>query len=389
MLATRIHTARNFPIGGIRNKLSYISTRAASTGAPIAFVFDIDGVLVRGSKAIPQAKPALDLLNQHKVPYILLTNGGGVTEQDRVEFLSSKIGVELSPLQIVQSHTPMKALTNKFKRVMVIGGEDDKVRKCAQYYGFEDVLMPIDLVRYSPSISPHHRWTAKQLLEYAIPPEKVNIEKPIDAILMFNDPRDMGTDIQCCLDLLNSDNGKIGTKRSIHTHTDLSNPAIPMIFSNNDFLWANDYNLPRFGQGAVRIMIESLYAECNRGAKLNSLIMGKPFKLLYDYAHHVLIDWKNRLQNNNTLDYALDKQVLPQLNNTPVNLPFERIYMVGDNPASDIKGANDNGWESLLLRTGVFKDEDWDTCAAHPTSGVYDNVYDSIVATLRKNGYKM
>lgn len=29
--------------------------------------------------------------------------------------------------------------------------------------------------------------------------------------------------------------------------------------------------------------------------------------------------------------------------------------MIGDNPQSDIKGANDAGWTSLLTRTGVFK----------------------------------
>lgn len=71
----------------------------------IAFVLDIDGVLLRGSNALPTAKPALELLNKCNVPYILMTNGGGVKESDRVKFLSKKIDVPISPLQIVQSHT--------------------------------------------------------------------------------------------------------------------------------------------------------------------------------------------------------------------------------------------------------------------------------------------
>lgn len=353
---------------------------------PIAFVFDIDGVLVRGSKPIPQAKLALELLNKSKVPYILLTNGGGYTEQKRIDFLSNRIGIPLSPLQLVQSHTPMKALVNKYNRVMVVGGPDDLPRKCAQYYGFKDVIMPIDLVRQDPSISPHHRFTEFELENFAIPPSQLNLDVPVEAVLMFSDPRDMGTDMQVIQDLLNSEGGKIGTKRSILLKNveDLSKPSIPMIFSNNDFLWANDYSLSRFGQGAVRMMVETLYAGINKGAKLESTIMGKPFKVLYDYAHNVLIDWKKKIDQGKTSD---QNQILPELYSSPSSLPFEKIYMVGDNPASDIKGANDNGWESLLLRTGVFKDEDWETAVAHPTAGLFDNVHDAVQSALNQNGY--
>lgn len=374
-------------VSNAKRGFSYGLKRAYTTSAnPIAFVFDIDGVLVRGSKPIEHAKPALELLDKHKIPFILLTNGGGVTEESRVKFLSSRIGFPLSPLQIVQSHTPMKALTGEFERVMVVGGPDDQARKCALNYGFKDVVMPIDLVRYDQSISPHHRYTLEDLAKYAIEPHSFDIGPPIEAILMFNDPRDMGTDVQVVLDILNSKKGKIGTKRSVHdiNAADLHKPAAPMVFSNNDFLWANDYPLPRFGQGGVRLMIESLYAGCNKGAKLDSTIMGKPFKVLYDFAHHVLIDWKRKIDIGET---DSSHQILPGLNVTPQNLPFAKIYMVGDNPASDIKGANDNGWESLLLRTGVFKDEDWDVAAAHPTGGVFNNVYDSVRDTLKINGY--
>lgn len=350
-------------------------------------MFDIDGVLVRGSKALPTAKPALELLNKNNIPFILLTNGGGVTESSRVNFLSSEIGVPLSPLQIVQSHTPLKAQINKYKRVMVVGGPNDLARHCALEYGFKDVIMPIDLVRKDPSISPHHRFTQEELNKFAL--KDVDISTPVDAVLVFNDPRDMSTDIQIILDMLNSKNGVIGTHREHTTTTLRSTPSIPIIFSNNDFLWANDYKLPRFGQGAVRLMIEALYAESNLGAKLESTIMGKPFKVLYDYAHHVLIDWKAKMATNGgvTLQNESSAQILPELGVTPTNLPFDKIYMVGDNPASDIKGANDAGWESLLLRTGVYRDQDWGLAIAHPTAGVHNDVLASVRETLRTNGF--
>lgn len=376
------------PINVVRPLGHYLrcSTRRFSKVSDIAFVFDIDGVLLRGSKTLPTAKPALELLNEHKVPFILLTNGGGVTESARANFLSSAIGVPISPLQIVQSHTPMKAFAhnNQFDRVLVVGGDKDNARECANEYGFKDVIMPIDIVNADPSISAHHRIAAEEF-KYALSPEKLNIEKPVSAILVFNDARDMGTDTQIILDLLNSENGVIGTKRSITSINDKHKPSIPIVFSNNDFLWANDYKLPRFGQGALRIMIEALYKEVNglkENEKLQSEILGKPFPIQYDFAHNVLIDWNTKMAENNTNDL---NQLLPKLNEKPTNSPFRKIYMIGDNPASDIMGANVNGWESLLLRTGVYKDTDWDTIVAKPSAGVHDDVLESIRFALREN----
>ncbi len=29
--------------------------------------------------------------------------------------------------------------------------------------------------------------------------------------------------------------------------------------------------------------------------------------------------------------------------------------MIGDNPLTDVRGANSAGWESILVRTGVFQ----------------------------------
>lgn len=42
--------------------------------------------------------------------------------------------------------------------------------------------------------------------------------------------------------------------------------------------------------------------------------------------------------------------------------------MVGDNPASDIAGANGYGWESILVRTGVFRGKDESEAAHKPTT---------------------
>lgn len=51
-------------------------------------------------------------------------------------------------------------------------------------------------------------------------------------------------------------------------------------------------------------------------------------------------------------------------------------YMVGDNPASDIAGARNFGWESILVRTGVFRGEDNDS--NHPATYVAKDVLVSV-----------
>ncbi|ODQ81161.1 hypothetical protein BABINDRAFT_34248 [Babjeviella inositovora NRRL Y-12698] len=362
-------------------------SRAYST-APldIGFVFDIDGVLIRGGKSLPHALPALQLLERLKVPYILLTNGGGKSELTRVRDLSARIGTQLHPAQIVQSHTPCKALVNdpQFERVLVIGGRGNEAREVALQYGFKEALTPIDAVRANGSIYPFHSYTEEQLEDIAMHPSESHLyggsAKPISAILVFSDPRDFGTATQISMDLLNSEEGYFGTKRGNAQLVGNATPSIPIIFSNNDFLWANEYPVLRFGQGAFRITMEALYREMNK-AELQSTILGKPFKVSYDYAHHVLIDWSRRLGS----EIQPETQVLPQLNVAPVQSPFKKVYMVGDNPESDILGANNYGWESLLLRTGVFRDEDWDSIVAKPTGGVFDHVEEAVRFALTKN----
>ena len=353
----------------------------------IAFLLDMDGVLLRGSKALPPAKPALELLNRYNVPFVLLTNGGGITEADRAKKLSSLLDLPISPLQVVQSHTPIKALAinNTYERVMVVGGQEDKARKCALEYGFKEVLMPIDIVKAYPASSPYSRYTREELDKFALDPVESHLEKPIDAIFVFNDTREANSDIQLIMDLLNSQNGVVGTSRVLKEVKDRQEPSIPIIFSNNDFVWATDYNLPRFGQGALRIITEALYKEANQLSSkenLKSILMGKPFAIQYDFAHHVLIDWRDKILLKRTHD---TQQYLPPLNTKPELSPFNNVYMVGDNPASDIAGANINGWDSLLVRTGVYKDDDWETAVAHPTCGVHDDILEAVKYVLSYN----
>ena len=174
----------------------------------------------------------------------------------------------------------------------------------------------------------------------------------IDAIFVFNDPRDWGLDIQIIVDVLLSSQGVIGTKSNKNNRTDLPNRGFqqdgqpPLYFSNPDMVWPAAYHLPRLGQGAFREALDGVWAAVtggpNKGVELKKTVIGKPSHTTYEYAERQLI--RNRIKYFGEQD----------------KLPLKKVYMVGDNPESDIRGANSyrscNGtdWHSILVRTGVY-----------------------------------
>ncbi|KAK9495955.1 HAD-like domain-containing protein [Lipomyces doorenjongii] len=315
-----------------------------------AFAFDIDGVLVRGAKPLAEGKKALKLLQEHKVPWVLLTNGGGKSEVDRVADLSEKLDIEISTKQFIQSHTPFRRLVDNYSKVLVVGGDVDTCRHVAEDYGFKHCTMSLDVIAAQRSIWPFHRFSPDELRH-----ARSLSEDPFDAILVFNDSRDWGCDTQVIVDLLTSEGGKLGTKNSKLEQT------LPIYFSNNDLLWANEYHLPRFGQGAFRTCIEKVFKDYT-GRDLQATIIGKPYLFTYEYAHGVLNEWRQET-------FGYDGKL-------------KRVYMVGDNPASDITGGNGYGWYSILVRTGVFKDGDKLDAAAKPKI-VVDNVLEAVMHAIQ------
>lgn len=350
-----------------------VPSRAASTrqnsldslGEPpkFGFAFDIDGVLLRGGDVIPQALEAMQILNGEnafgiKVPYIFLTNGGGKHEKDRCQELSEKLHVPVSESQFIQSHTPMSQLAEQYKTVLVVGGVGEACREVALSYGFKDPVTPGDIILWDPSITPFRELTEEEKANsIARDFSKVNIE----AILVFADSRAWASDEQIILDVLMSDNGRLHTIGTAGT-------GPPIYFSNPDFVWSTNNKLPRYGMGALRLGIEALY-KAHTGYDLSSRLtqFGKPHTATYDFAERVLNSWHSEL-------YAEDDQ-------SPTKPP-ERVYMVGDNPQSDIRGANDFGWESILVKTGVW-DEDINH-DAYPAGHIAENVLEAVKYAMVK-----
>ncbi|ORY92158.1 HAD hydrolase [Syncephalastrum racemosum] len=331
--------------------------RAYSSKAPhpgYAFAFDIDGVLIKGSRTIPEARKALRLLNgdnaaKRQVPFILLTNGGGVTEAAKAEQISQMLDVEILPDQVVLSHTPMQSLVPKYKdkRVLVVGGKDRSCYEVAKGYGFNDVVIPDDIHQWDPTVWPFRASERNSAVD-------IKGDMQFNAVLMFHDSRDWGRDLQIVMDVLYADQGRVGTQKQ-----DCSVQDTPLYFSNNDIIWSTDFPVPRIGQGAFKKALESLYSTLT-GHNLQSTSFGKPHAAMYAYA----------------------ERVLSNLRGFESSSKRPRVYAVGDNPAADIRGANDYGWNSILVRTGVFRESG--NSKEFPANKVCDHVEEAVEWVIRK-----
>ncbi|KAK0251168.1 hypothetical protein LTS09_013677 [Friedmanniomyces endolithicus] len=334
-------------------------TKVQSSGIPdYAFAFDIDGVLLRSSSPLPGAHEALTYLQRQRIPFILLTNGGGKSETERVAELSEKLDVELNVDMFVQSHTPFAEMHEyQDKTVLVVGGDYDKCQLVAKdHYGFQNVVTPGDIVCAHPDIWPFSKVFMDYYKSFAKPlPKRINPSNPsetlkIDAIFVYNDPRDWGLDSTIILDLLLSSHGRLGTLSPQNGNPSLPNrgyqqDAQPALYySNPDLWWAASHPLPRLGQGGFRVAFAGLWEAVTGGAKLEYTTFGKPHQLTYEFAERRLRAHRKMLFGQRGL-----------------NDPLRRVYMVGDNPESDIRGANEyksphgSLWRSLLVKTGVYQ----------------------------------
>ncbi|KAL8697762.1 MAG: hypothetical protein Q9201_006949 [Fulgogasparrea decipioides] len=329
-----------------------------------AFAFDIDGVLVRGGKPIPQAVEAMQVLNGQneygvKVPYIFVTNGGGKTEQERCLDLSRQLEMEVSPGQFICGHTPMREMAQKYGTVLVVGGEGDKCRAVAEGYGFKDVVTPGDIIKDNNDTTPFRKLTQDETDNSRA---RNFGETEIEAIFVFADSRDWAGDQQIILDLLMSQHGRLGTR------SETFDEGPPIFFSHNDIVWSTSHNLTRIGMGALRTSLEAMYRAMT-GKELNSTAFGKPQIGTFQFATRLLQQWRRDTHG--------------------INAPPETVYFVGDTPESDIRGTNEfnaselsgTTWYSILVRTGVF--QEGSKPAFHPNVTV-DNVLEAVKYGIRR-----
>ena len=170
--------------------------------------------------------------------------------------------------------------------------------------------------------------------------------------MILHDPVEWSVELQICLDLLRGGN-PIGSGQR---------QAIPLLTSNSDFTYMAAWPVPRFAQGPFHECLSLLFQRTT-GRSLVQQSFGKPFKVQFDYARQLLLQRQENIKGeHSTLD---------------------QVFMIGDNPSADIRGANGAGdpWQSVLVRTGVFnsgaKNDPID-----PADFVFDDVGQAVEALL-------
>ena len=206
----------------------------------------------------------------------------------------------------------------------------------------------------------------------------------IDAILVFNDPRDWALETQITLDLLMSHAGYLGSISTKNGDSSLPNKGWqqddqpPLYFSNPDLFWAAAYHLPRLGQGGFREALEGVWSAVTGGervgVKLEKKVLGKPYQGTYDFAERKLQEHRSVLRDSDHLRPIALRNPNEQ---TP---ELKEVYMVGDNPESDILGANryksnfGTTWHSILVRSGVYSGGE----PGHKPSVIVDDVWEAV-----------
>ncbi|XP_023876252.2 mitochondrial hydrolase YKR070W [Quercus suber] len=337
--------------------------------------FDIDGVVLRDHTPIGGSPQALRKLYDHnsgtlKIPYVFLTNGGGFRESKRAMQLSELLGVNISPSQVLQGHSPFKQLVNRYENELVVAVGKGEPAAVMFEYGFKNVLSIDEYASCFDDIDPlaqYKEWITKKVANQSrtfkeIGPRKSVHSERVQAAFIVSDSVDWSRDIQVLCDILRS--GGLPGKETGHQP--------PLYFAHDDLKYQATFPSERLGMGAFRIALESIFNRIHFNA-LEYTSFGKPNAFVFKNAETVL------------------KQLASSLNHEVhvVNHPddgshFKTLYMIGDNPSVDIKGARQAGhpWFSILTRTGVFKGKE--SPSDFPADLVVDTVEEAVDYILRK-----
>ena len=313
----------------------------------IGVALDIDGVLLKGKQVLPVAKQALELLIQHKIPYIFMTNNGGVSEVNKALDLSEKFGIEVPSRQVLLSHTPMRSLVPSLAHspVLILGSAN--CMDIAREYGFGNTYSTNMMHAMYPDIFPSLK--PKEVLGRPSP-SSIQL-KDFKAILNFHDPQDWALDLQIASDIILSQA--------------LSSASIPYYACNPDMVYPASYPRPRYTQGAFNECLRSLLKK-SFDFELKISYFGKPNLVQYEFAENML-HWEANLLKK---------------------APPTRYYGIGDNPKADIRGANNAGkaWKSVLVKTGIFQPPTGVlNDATDPAHFVVEDIFEAVALIVRQH----
>ncbi|NWQ81613.1 HDHD5 hydrolase, partial [Columbina picui] len=291
------------------------------------FLFDIDGVLVRGKTPIPAARTAFQKLvnsqGQFLVPVVFVTNAGNCLRQKKADQLSHLLGVPISQDQVMMSHSPLRMFKRYHEKCVLVSGQGPLL-DIAQDLGF---CQPITI----ETLREKH-----PLLDVVDHDRRPNV---LVTVVLFGEPVRWETNLQLIIDVLLT-SGYPGNPYR-HQHR----PHIPVLACNMDLMWVAEAQSPRFGHGTFMVCLENIYKKITGKDLKYEALMGKPSKLTYQYAEYLI-----RTQ-------AAERQW---------KQPIQTLYAVGGSATLPQDEDIDNSWEnelasaaaahcrSVLVCTGVY-----------------------------------
>ncbi|XP_010154063.1 PREDICTED: cat eye syndrome critical region protein 5-like [Eurypyga helias] len=214
---------------------------------------------------------------------------------------------QVSPEQVILSHSPLRLFSQFHHKCVLVAGQGP-VEENAQNLGFKHVVTIEALRKAYPLLD----MVDQSRRPKELPPPTTGFPT-IEGVILFGEPVRWETSLQLIIDVLLSD-GNPGAELQAIPY-----PHLPVLACNMDLLWMAEAKMPRFGHGTFLLCLENIYKKVTgRELKYEALI-GKPSTVTYRYA-----------------EYLIKQQAEKQGWKSPIR----RLYAVGDNPMSDIYGAN-------------------------------------------------
>ncbi|GFR66328.1 cat eye syndrome critical region protein 5, partial [Elysia marginata] len=279
-------------------------------------LFDVDGVLARGSTPLDPAKKAMEKLTDSdrnlKVPVAFVTNACN-RSADKARQISKWFGVNIPPEQVIHAPTPAKLLREFHGQHTLVIGQEHRL-EIAGELGFSNLCTIEDVREAYPLLDMvDHRNRVK--VASNMNNCKGNPDFPkVDVILLIGEPRCWETDLQLLIDLLLTQGKPDHAPRDPHTV-----PQLPIIACNMDLVFMAEACMPRFGHGAFLLCLEALYHKITGKALSYRNLVGKPCEITYRFAEHTVVNIAKKMG---------------------ITRPIKRLYFFGDNPSVDIVGAN-------------------------------------------------
>ncbi|KAL4490231.1 hypothetical protein ABPG72_004270 [Tetrahymena utriculariae] len=339
-------------------------------------VSDIDGVLVQVQQQLPFVKSTLEAITQplnkidsikfniqdnQQIPFLLLTNRGGVTEKENAEELNNifdftqNSNFKFTEKQSLICHSAVKQLWKteySDKLVLVVGnGCDDILKEEGSKYITADEYLNV----YPELVPMSQRGNKYQSLKAVMDRLNMTSEEiyadylQIHAVFIIQNSINWEDSIQLIIDLLTTCDGKIAhefPKQKLDKH-------IPIYSTVNDIMYKDHFRLARLDNKIFISSLQSAY-KLIFNDNLKIITYGKPSLHQFEYAYSHII--------NNFIHDGIE---------------ISNVYMIGDNPHTDIQGANIAGWTSILVRTGIFVGSE-ENDKENPAKYVVDNFKEAI-----------